>query len=142
MVQLVGHLTVNEDGEGSNPSAPAKLTDFTATYFSFFYVQPPVGILNDILAIRLHLDESEPDNGPLRVIPGSHKQGRISAEKVAEWQREKSGSAQFLAVVRCSCDRGCFTRLLHVSHPGREGLSNLLRMNCQRGWSGTTGSNL
>jgi hypothetical protein len=24
VVQLVGHLTVNEDGEGSNPSAPAK----------------------------------------------------------------------------------------------------------------------
>jgi hypothetical protein len=25
VVQLVGHLTVNEDGEGSNPSAPATL---------------------------------------------------------------------------------------------------------------------
>ena len=37
VVQLVGHLTVNEDGEGSNPSAPAKLTDFTATYFFHFY---------------------------------------------------------------------------------------------------------
>src|SRR6266480_225387 len=29
VVQLVGHLTVNEDGEGSNPSAPAKF------FFSF-----------------------------------------------------------------------------------------------------------
>src|SRR5215467_4416617 len=36
VVQPVGHLTVNEDGEGSNPSAPANLTDFTATYFLFF----------------------------------------------------------------------------------------------------------
>src|SRR5499427_1825175 len=27
VVQPVGHLTVNEDGEGSNPSAPANLTD-------------------------------------------------------------------------------------------------------------------
>ena len=26
VVQPVGHLTVNEDGEGSNPSAPANLT--------------------------------------------------------------------------------------------------------------------
>jgi hypothetical protein len=26
VVQLVGHLTVNEDGEGSNPSAPAKIS--------------------------------------------------------------------------------------------------------------------
>ena len=28
VVQLVGHLTVNEDGEGSNPSAPAKFFRF------------------------------------------------------------------------------------------------------------------
>ena len=27
VVQPVGHLTVNEDGEGSNPSAPANLID-------------------------------------------------------------------------------------------------------------------
>jgi hypothetical protein len=26
VVQLVGHLTVNEDGEGSNPSAPARFS--------------------------------------------------------------------------------------------------------------------
>jgi hypothetical protein len=26
VVQLVGHLTVNEDGEGSNPSAPANFS--------------------------------------------------------------------------------------------------------------------
>ena len=62
------------------------------------HVQPPVGILNHILAIRLHLDESGPDNGPLRVIPGSHKQGRLSAKKVAEWQRVKS--------VVCAVPRG------------------------------------
>jgi ectoine hydroxylase-related dioxygenase (phytanoyl-CoA dioxygenase family) len=62
------------------------------------HVQPPVGILNHILAIRLHLDESGPDNGPLRVIPGSHKQGRLSAVMVAESQKEKS--------VVCTVPRG------------------------------------
>src|SRR5882757_2419945 len=31
VVQLVGHLTVNEDGEGSNPSAPA---NFSTCLFS------------------------------------------------------------------------------------------------------------
>jgi hypothetical protein len=41
VVQPVGHLTVNEDGEGSNPSAPAKLTDFTASYFFYFYPKSP-----------------------------------------------------------------------------------------------------
>lgn len=54
------------------------------------HVQPPADILSRILALRLHLDESGPDNGPLRVIPGSHKHGRLSEEKVAAWP--KTGS--------------------------------------------------
>src|SRR5882724_13372731 len=32
VVQLVGHLTVNEDGEGSNPSAPAKFSTNPTRY--------------------------------------------------------------------------------------------------------------
>jgi ectoine hydroxylase-related dioxygenase (phytanoyl-CoA dioxygenase family) len=47
------------------------------------HVQPPAEIMSRILAIRLHLDESGPDNGPLRVIPASHKEGRLSAEQLA-----------------------------------------------------------
>lgn len=51
------------------------------------HVQPPAEIMNRILAIRLHLDESGPDNGPLRLIPGSHKEGRLSAQQVANWKK-------------------------------------------------------
>src|SRR5256885_14111484 len=35
VVQLVGHLTVNEDGEGSNPSPPPKFLPFNAIKKSF-----------------------------------------------------------------------------------------------------------
>jgi hypothetical protein len=35
VVQPVGHLTVNEDGEGSNPSAPANLIDSPLFVFRF-----------------------------------------------------------------------------------------------------------
>jgi len=45
---------------------------------------------NLILAIRLHLDERGLDNGPLRVVPGSHRQGRLSAEQIASWPKENS----------------------------------------------------
>ena len=54
-------------------------------------VQPTADVLSRILAIRLHLDASEPDNGPLRVIPGSHEHGKLSAEQVAAIP--KAGSA-------------------------------------------------
>lgn len=37
----------------------------------------PAKVLNEILALRIHLDPSTSTNGPLRVIPGSHRD-RIS----------------------------------------------------------------
>jgi ectoine hydroxylase-related dioxygenase (phytanoyl-CoA dioxygenase family) len=51
------------------------------------HVQPPAEIMRGILAIRLHLDESGLDNGPLRVIAGSHQEGRFSAEQISAWER-------------------------------------------------------
>lgn len=46
------------------------------------HVQPPVGILEGIVALRIHLDECPVENGALEVVPGSHRQGRISAEEL------------------------------------------------------------
>ena len=43
-----------------------------------------------MLAIRLHLDESNEDDGPLRVVPGSHKAGRLAAEEVVAWRERPS----------------------------------------------------
>ena len=51
------------------------------------HVQPPAEVMSGILAVRLHLDESALDNGPLRVIAGSHGDGRLSAEDIARWER-------------------------------------------------------
>lgn len=52
------------------------------------HVQPTAIVLSRILAIRLHLDASEEDNGPVRVVPGSHKQGRLSADEVLAYRKE------------------------------------------------------
>ncbi|WP_439891701.1 phytanoyl-CoA dioxygenase family protein [Ralstonia sp. 25C] len=41
------------------------------------YVQPPCGVLEDMIAVRLHLDDCGPNEGPLRVVPRSHQQGRM-----------------------------------------------------------------
>src|SRR5580658_1819637 len=51
------------------------------------HVQPPPEIMSRILAIRLHLDDSAADNGPLRVISSSHEEGRLSAQPVAHRQK-------------------------------------------------------
>ena len=43
------------------------------------HVQPPVRVLEGIVALRIHLDDCPAENGALEVVPGSHIQGRISA---------------------------------------------------------------
>ena len=52
------------------------------------HVQPPPEVMSGLLAIRLHIDESGIDNGPLRVIAGSHRRGRLSAEQIGNWNKE------------------------------------------------------
>jgi ectoine hydroxylase-related dioxygenase (phytanoyl-CoA dioxygenase family) len=46
------------------------------------YAHAPAAALNRVLALRIHLDDSTPLNGPLRVLPGSHRQGVLSDEDV------------------------------------------------------------
>ena len=41
------------------------------------YVQAPEVLLRDMLAVRFHLDDCSDDNGPLRVVAGSHERGRL-----------------------------------------------------------------
>lgn len=63
------------------------------------YVQPPREVLEDLIAVRLHLDECGPTEGPLRVVPGSHRQGRAS-------QTEILSARDQLGEVTCLADRG------------------------------------
>ncbi len=44
------------------------------------FVQPPEDLLSRLLAVRVHLDDCTADNGPLRVVPGTHLLGRITEE--------------------------------------------------------------
>lgn len=57
---------------------------------SDLFVQPPVTVLEQLLAVRLHLDDCGEADGPLRVVPGSHKLGRIDAHQ-APLVRQQSG---------------------------------------------------
>ncbi len=48
------------------------------------YVQPPVTILNNIIALRIHLDDCHNANGALRVLAGSHLLGRIPQAAITQ----------------------------------------------------------
>jgi len=63
------------------------------------HVQPPVEVLENMLTVRLHLDEADEENGALRVIAGSHRHGRLSAGEIQQWRAEGS-------TVSCPVPRG------------------------------------
>ena len=45
------------------------------------YAHAPAQALERILALRVHLDSSVEDNGPLRVLPGTHAQGVLTDDE-------------------------------------------------------------
>lgn len=49
------------------------------------HVQPPAALLENMLAVRLHLDDCDETNGPVRVIPGTHKYGRIPESEIQSY---------------------------------------------------------
>lgn len=50
------------------------------------HVQPPADILQQIIAVRVHLDHCPAENGALKVIPGSHAAGRLTDAAVEHWR--------------------------------------------------------
>ncbi|WP_395742280.1 phytanoyl-CoA dioxygenase family protein [Prosthecobacter sp.] len=53
------------------------------------HVQPPVRLLEQMLTARLHLDDTDAENGALKVIPGTHRSGRLSAEAIRGWRETR-----------------------------------------------------
>ena len=52
-----------------------------------WFCQPPADFLAHLVAVRVHLDDSTEANGPLRVVPGSHRLGRIASLEIAAHRR-------------------------------------------------------
>ena len=47
------------------------------------YSHAPAAALEQVLALRVHLDDSTERNGPLRVLPGTHTRGVLEDEEIA-----------------------------------------------------------
>jgi ectoine hydroxylase-related dioxygenase (phytanoyl-CoA dioxygenase family) len=78
------------------------------------HVQPPSDVLEQMLAVRLHLDPCTADNGPVRVIDGTHTRGRLAADAIDRLRAEHAESV-------CLADEGAVLAfrplLLHASSP-------------------------
>lgn len=52
------------------------------------HVQPPAEILEQMVALRLHLDDCPEENGALRVLAGTHRLGKLEASAIQQARRE------------------------------------------------------
>ena len=57
------------------------------------HVQPPASILERMLTVRLHLDDCDETNGPVQVLPGTHKAGRLTSEQIQRCRQETEAVA-------------------------------------------------
>ena len=96
------------------------------------HVQPPVELLQDMITLRLHLDDTDESNGALKVLPGSHVHGRLAAADIERLRgsiseeicRAQRGDALLMrplilhASGRSTSDR--HRRILHIEYAGND----------------------
>lgn len=79
------------------------------------YAHAPARALEKVIALRLHLDDSVAENGPLRVLPGTHRKGVMTDEEVHKL-------AEQIAPVQCHALAGAVVLmrplLVHASSKG------------------------
>jgi hypothetical protein len=63
------------------------------------YAHAPASALSQVVALRVHLDASTEDNGPLRVLPGTHSLGVLTDQQV-------HSAAERIESVTCTIERG------------------------------------
>ena len=63
------------------------------------YAHAPAAALENVIALRVHIDESTDDNGPLRVLPGTHELGLLT-------DAQAHACAQRIPAFTCCVDAG------------------------------------
>jgi ectoine hydroxylase-related dioxygenase (phytanoyl-CoA dioxygenase family) len=76
------------------------------------HVQPPSAVLQRMLTVRIHIDACEATNGALRVMPGTHRLGRLDQNIVDRYIDEES---EFCCAARAGDALVMRPLLLHAS---------------------------
>lgn len=77
-------------------------------------VQPPIDVMEEVLAVRLHLDDCSSQNGALKVLAGSHRMKKLTTAAVESTQQE---TAEHICEVGVGGAVLMRPLLLHASSP-------------------------
>lgn len=104
------------------------------------YAHAPAEVLSHVLALRIHLDNSTTDNGPLKVLPGTHRLGVLEDDRIHPLSEE-------VAAVECLVPSGgvlamrpllahallkssgeTSRRVLHIEYAGSDSIAKPLEL--------------
>jgi len=81
------------------------------------HVEPPIEILENMVTLRVHLDDVDANNAPLLIAPGSHRLGRIPEPQIDK-------IVATCSMYACLAKRGDIwaysTLILHASEAARQ----------------------
>jgi Phytanoyl-CoA dioxygenase (PhyH) len=63
------------------------------------HVQPPANILERMVSLRIHLDDCQPGNGPIKFISGSHLNGCLDPGEITMYKTSQES-------ISCPANRG------------------------------------
>jgi ectoine hydroxylase-related dioxygenase (phytanoyl-CoA dioxygenase family) len=103
------------------------------------YAHAPAWALSRVIALRVHLDSSTVDNGPLRVFPGSHEMGVLSDLGVTDYVSKHDHvrclvpqgevlAMRPLLIHSSKCQNGNPRRVLHIEYADSLDLSPGIRL--------------
>lgn len=90
-----------------------------STKEGILYAHAPAYVLSQVLALRIHLDDSTADSGPLKVLPGTHSLGVLDDDRIHQL-------SEHIAAVECVVPRGGVVAmrplLVHASSKSRSAI--------------------
>jgi len=104
------------------------------------YAHAPASALSQVLALRVHLDDSTSRNGPLRVLPATHTLGVLNDDAIHRLAQEvapveccvtRGGIVAMRPLVVHSSSKsqsGCARRVLHIEYAANPAIAGALEL--------------
>jgi len=104
------------------------------------YAHAPASVLEHVLALRVHFDDSTQENGPLRVLPGTHHSGVMSDDEIHAFSTttspvdclvSKGGVVAMRPLLVHSSSKsrsGSSRRVLHIEYAASDLIADPLRL--------------
>jgi Phytanoyl-CoA dioxygenase (PhyH) len=106
------------------------------------HVLPPREILESMMTIRLHLDDCDASNGALKILPVTHRLGKLGAADISKWMAHSEpvicelskGDAllmrPLLLHASSPAENPKHRRVLHIEYATQELPNGLKWLNC------------